>query len=215
MAKKAPQSPIFKAYSELKEKHPDTLILFRCGDFYEAYNEDAKACAEILGITLTKHSTAMDITDMAGFPYHALDTYLPKLIRAGKRGSAEATDENVTELDVQEETAGQSEVDKIRAEYEAKIAKLEERICELENDLDKTNRELDNNKICAQKIVERIISETVKYFKGDVPTQLNELYSNSLGKLEYIKLKHSCSGRITTSEMSFLIQYAEVGYKQK
>ena len=76
-------SPMMKQYHELKEKHPDVLLLFRRGDFYEIYEEDAEAAAKILGITLTKRSD--DGTRMAGFPYHALDTYLPKLIRAGRR----------------------------------------------------------------------------------------------------------------------------------
>ena len=76
-------SPMMKQFKKLKEKHPDRLLLFRCGDFYETYEEDAEASAKILGITLTKRSD--DGTRMAGFPHHALDTYLPKLIRAGKR----------------------------------------------------------------------------------------------------------------------------------
>ena len=77
------ESPIMKQFHDLKEKHPDALLLFRTGDFYETYEEDAEASADILGITLTKRTS--DNTKMAGFPYHALDTYLPKLIRAGKR----------------------------------------------------------------------------------------------------------------------------------
>lgn len=77
------QLPIMRQYHELKSKHPDAVLLFRCGDFYETYNDDAKVCADILGITLTK-STKTGV-NMAGFPYHALDTYLPKLIRAGQR----------------------------------------------------------------------------------------------------------------------------------
>lgn len=64
-------------------KHPDAVLLFRCGDFYEAYCEDAKPVSDILGITLTKRSS--DGLEMAGFPYHALDTYLPRLIRHGVR----------------------------------------------------------------------------------------------------------------------------------
>ena len=72
-----------KFWDDLKAKHPDALLLFRCGDFYETYEEDAKECARVLGITLTKRSDTG--TAMAGFPHHALDTYLPKLIRAGKR----------------------------------------------------------------------------------------------------------------------------------
>ena len=74
---------MLKQYHELKAKHPDAILLFRCGDFYETYEDDAEACAKILGITLTKRID--DSTRMAGFPYHALDTYLPKLIRAGRR----------------------------------------------------------------------------------------------------------------------------------
>lgn len=81
--------PIIKQYNDLKQKHPDALLFFRCGDFYETYKEDAVKASNILGITLTKHSKRMDEEGkplkMAGFPYHALDTYLPKLIRAGER----------------------------------------------------------------------------------------------------------------------------------
>ena len=81
--------PIIKQYNDLKQKHPDAMLLFRCGDFYETYKEDAVKASNILGITLTRHSKRMDdegqSLKMAGFPYHALDTYLPKLIRAGER----------------------------------------------------------------------------------------------------------------------------------
>lgn len=77
------ESPMMKKFRLLKSKHPDALLLFRCGDFYETYDADAKECAKVLGITLTKRIS--DGTVMAGFPHHALDTYLPKLIRAGKR----------------------------------------------------------------------------------------------------------------------------------
>ena len=75
--------PIVEQSRQLKEKYPDTLILLRCGDFYEAYDDDAQVCAKTLGITLTKRGS--ENTRMAGFPHHALDTYLPKLIRAGYR----------------------------------------------------------------------------------------------------------------------------------
>lgn len=79
-------TPMMKQYFELKAKHPDAIMLFRCGDFYETYSEDAVTASEILGITLTKRANGQGKTvEMAGFPHHALDTYLPKLIRAGKR----------------------------------------------------------------------------------------------------------------------------------
>ena len=82
-------SPIVKQYLDLKKKHPDAILLFRCGDFYETYKDDAVKASNILGITLTKSNGRKDDEGkplaMAGFPYHALDTYLPKLIRAGER----------------------------------------------------------------------------------------------------------------------------------
>lgn len=77
------QLPIYRKYCELKKKNPGRLVLFRCGDFYETYEDDAQLVSDCIGITLTKvHKTGLR---MAGFPYHALDTYLPRLIRAGFR----------------------------------------------------------------------------------------------------------------------------------
>ena len=82
-------TPMMRQFLELKAKHPDAVLLFRCGDFYETYCSDAVIASEILGITLTKRSNGKNpsaqVTEMAGFPFHALDTYLPKLVRAGKR----------------------------------------------------------------------------------------------------------------------------------
>lgn len=78
---------MMKQFQDLKDKYPDAIILFRCGDFYETYQQDAVEASDILGITLTRRSSngKKDAPQMAGFPHHALDTYLPKLIRAGKR----------------------------------------------------------------------------------------------------------------------------------
>ena len=110
-------SKMIETFKMLKEKHPDAVILFRVGDFYETYFEDAKKLSEVLGVTLTRQAkTEMDLT---GFPYHALDTYLPKLIRVGlrvaicddisepiklkKRGSDETTQEpQVEDADAEE-----------------------------------------------------------------------------------------------------------------
>ncbi len=79
-------TPMMKQFLDLKEKHPDAIMLFRCGDFYETYSTDAVDASQILGITLTKRANGKDKKiEMAGFPFHALDTYLPKLIRAGRR----------------------------------------------------------------------------------------------------------------------------------
>ena len=86
MAKDVVETPLMKQYFEMKAKHPEAVLLFRVGDFYETYCEDAIISAEILGITLTRRANgAAKSIEMAGFPHHALDTYLPKLVRAGKR----------------------------------------------------------------------------------------------------------------------------------
>jgi len=87
MSEEVVLTPMMKQFFELKTKHPDAVMLFRCGDFYETYCEDAVAASEILGITLTKRNNGKggQTIEMAGFPHHALDTYLPKLIRAGRR----------------------------------------------------------------------------------------------------------------------------------
>ena len=83
---KAAETPLMKQYYNIKAKHPDAILLFRVGDFYETFEEDAVKASGILGITLTKRANgAASYIDLAGFPHHALDTYLPKLVRAGQR----------------------------------------------------------------------------------------------------------------------------------
>ena len=85
MAKIA-ETPLMKQYIEAKKQHPDAVLLFRVGDFYETFSDDAVTASEILGITLTRRANgAAQYVELAGFPHHALDTYLPKLVRAGKR----------------------------------------------------------------------------------------------------------------------------------
>lgn len=86
MAKGIVETPMMKQYFEIKDKHPDAILLFRVGDFYETFSTDAIDAAEILGITLTRRANgAAQFVELAGFPHHALDTYLPKLVRAGRR----------------------------------------------------------------------------------------------------------------------------------
>ena len=86
MAKAIVETPLMKQYIAMKKQHPDAILLFRVGDFYETFSEDAIASSEILGITLTRRANgAAQYVELAGFPHHALDTYLPKLVRAGKR----------------------------------------------------------------------------------------------------------------------------------
>lgn len=87
MAKKEKLTPMMQQFEDFKRKYPNAVLLFRCGDFYETYNDDAVLASQVLGITLTRRSNKGSAcqTAMAGFPYHALDTYLPKLVRAGHR----------------------------------------------------------------------------------------------------------------------------------
>lgn len=87
MNKDIEMTPMMKQFMDIKSKHPDAILLFRCGDFYETYSTDAIDVSEILGITLTKRNNGKNnkTLEMAGFPYHALDTYLPKLVRSGRR----------------------------------------------------------------------------------------------------------------------------------
>ena len=86
MAKKIAEPPMMKQFVEIKAQHPDAILLFRVGDFYETFSDDAISASEILGITLTRRANgAAQFVELAGFPHHALDTYLPKLVRAGRR----------------------------------------------------------------------------------------------------------------------------------
>ena len=82
----APHKTLTEQYEAMKAKHPDAVLLFRCGDFYECFGDDAVTCADILQITITRRMNGPEKSiELAGFPHHALDTYLPKLVRAGKR----------------------------------------------------------------------------------------------------------------------------------
>lgn len=84
--KKVAETPLMRQYFEMKKKHPDAILLFRVGDFYELFGEDAQDASKILGITLTSRANGKaDRIYLAGFPHHALDAYLPKLVRAGRR----------------------------------------------------------------------------------------------------------------------------------
>lgn len=86
VTKRVIETPLMKQYYEMKRKYPEAILLFRVGDFYETFAEDAQSASEILKITLTRRANgSKDYVYLAGFPHHALDTYLPKLVRAGKR----------------------------------------------------------------------------------------------------------------------------------
>ena len=86
LTKTKKETPLMKQYHQIKSKYPDALLLFRVGDFYETFGEDAVKASKVLGIVLTKrHNGAANEIELAGFPHHSLNTYLPKLVRAGHR----------------------------------------------------------------------------------------------------------------------------------
>lgn len=187
------KSPLLKQFEDLKKKHPEALLLFRCGDFYETYNEDAEACASILGITLTERRTLYkeDATKIAGFPYHALDAYLPKLIRAGKR------------VAICDQMENPKEVIKRGAEP-----------VETETESSTNNKEQENMEQAKQQII-GIATETFKALNGIVPSSLNKRFSDAIGALEYIRLKFVNKARIEQDEMDYVLRLAEEGLKAK
>ena len=209
-----------KQFNELKAKHPDALLLFRVGDFYETYDEDAVKAGEILGITVTRKFNSKDkgsdghALKLAGFPYHALDTYLPKLIRAGVRVAiCDQLDSKVTkeypsnekeakpetdETKVQEKSKPSEDIETLKAEYENEMRILRLNCRDLEDKLEE--QETYNN-----TTVRRIISESIKALKGEIPPTLAGYFYNSLGKLEVIKIKNNLSYRLTTDEINYLI----------
>ena len=222
-------TPFMKQFNELKAKHPESILLFRIGDFYEAYDEDAVKAGEILGITVTRKFNSKDkgsdghALKMAGFPYHALDTYLPKLIRAGVRVAiCDQLDSRVMkeypsdekeakpetdETKVQEKSKPSDDIETLKAEYENEMRILRLNCRDLEDKLEE--QETYNN-----TIVRRIISESIKALKGEIPPTLAGYFYNSLGKLEVIKIKNNLSYRLTTDEINFLISEASKSHNK-
>lgn len=212
-----------KQFNELKAKHPEAILLFRIGDFYEAYDEDATKIGEILGITVTRKFNSKDkgsdghTLRLAGFPYHALDTYLPKLIRAGVRVAiCDHLDSKVTkeyssdekeakpetdETKVQEKSKPSEDIETLKAEYENEMRILRLNCRDLEDKLEE--QETYNN-----TTVRRIISESIKALKGEIPPTLAGYFYNSLGELEVIKIKNNLNFRLTSDEVNFLISEA-------
>lgn len=224
MAKETIKTPIMEQYKELKEKHPGAVILFRIGDFYEAYDEDAAKIGEILGVTVTRKFNSKEkgsdghALKLAGFPHHALDTYLPKLIRAGERvaicdkledpnkvtevcSDEETTKPETDEANEQEEAKPSEDIETLKAQYEKEMQILRLSIRDLEDKLEE--QETYNN-----TTVRRIISESIKALKGEIPSTLAGYFYNSLGKLEVIKIKNNLNFRLTSDEVNFLISEA-------
>ena len=225
MAKETIKTSIMERYKELKEKHPGVVLLFRIGDFYEAYDEDASKIGEILGVTVTRRLNSKEkgsdghALKLAGFPYHALDTYLPKLIRAGERvaicdhldgtntvteeypSDEEETEPETDETKVQEKSKPSEGIETLKAEYDQQME-------EITDECDKLKAELTEEKNRNLNIVSSIISESIKALKGEIPSTLAGYFYNSLGKLEVIKIKNNLNYRLTSDEVNFLISEA-------
>ena len=124
-------TPLMQQYQEMKKKHPDAVLLFRVGDFYEIFGKDAVIASEILGITLTRRANGRDnYIELAGFPHHALDTYLPKLVRAGKRVAIceQLEDPKLTKTSKQKvvETVAPNQMPKVEPKPEPKPEQVKE-----------------------------------------------------------------------------------------
>ena len=197
-----------KRFNDLKEKHPDKLLLFRCGDFYETYDTDAEDAARILGITLTKRNAKAGRKfvqqPMAGFPFHALDTYLPKLIRAGKlvaicdqledSKTTHTTKHGITEIITPneetktEETITKEQEQALRTEYENQIKNIKD--AAMEKDIE-------------------IAAATIKALGSNIPQQLNDHLASAIGKLVLIKIKNRQGVKPFSDEMNYLISMAQ------
>lgn len=219
MTKETTMTPFMKQFFDLKAKHPDALLLFRVGDFYEAYDEDAVKAGEILGITVTRKFNSKDkgsdghTLRLAGFPYHALDTYLPKLIRAGLRVAiCDLLDSKVTKEYPSDEKEAKPETDEVKEHEESQpsedIDTLKKETANLRAECEELKAKLQEQECRNLDVVQRIVSESIKAVRGELPTILAEYFYDSLGKLEVIKIKNSLNYRLTTDEISYLIEEA-------
>lgn len=189
------ESKYLQQFHELKEKHPEALLLFRVGSFYECYESDASIVSLILGITLTKRK---DGGNMAGFPHHALDTYLPKLIRAGQR------------------VAIYDQIDAPKQKTQTTTYKTDDGQFDVIENVkpNKTDKTMENKKEETQKVesvkVMGIATETIKALRGELPLTLANYLYDAIGKLEVIKIKHNLNLTPNRTEIAYLIEQAEI-----
>lgn len=205
------ETPIMKQYNDLKKKHPDALLLFRCGDFYETYNKDAEDAAEILGITLTKRNNGASQGDaMAGFPYHALDTYLPKLVRAGKRIAIceqleDPKGKTLVKRGVTELISPTQEVKPDKLPPLNDIAEEPDKEASIREEMNKRMEELESRHKDELLALARIVIKEL----STIPGTLNQALTNSIGILNMAKLKFQCGKTPTQSEIDYLIRMTE------
>ena len=184
------KSKYLQQFQELKEKHPEALLLFRCGDFYECYEGDASIASLILGTTLTKRE---DGGNMTGFPHHALDTYLPKLIRAGKRVAI------CDQLDAPMQKTQTTTYKTDDGQFDV-----------IPNKIEKTMENKEKEQKVESVKVMGIATETIKALRGELPLTLANYLYDAIGKLEVIKIKHNLNLTPNRTEIAYLIEQAEI-----
>ena len=184
------KSKYLQQFQELKEKHPEALLLFRCGDFYECYEGDASIASLILGTTLTKRE---DGGNMTGFPHHALDTYLPKLIRAGKRVRI------CDQLDAPMQKTQTTTYKTDDGQFDV-----------IPNKIEKTMENKEKEQKVESVKVMGIATETIKALRGELPLTLANYLYDAIGKLEVIKIKHNLNLTPNRTEIAYLIEQAEI-----
>ncbi len=222
--KETTKPSIMEQYKEYKERHPEAVLLFRIGDFYEAYDEDATKVGKILGVTVTRKLNSKErgsdghALKLAGFPYHALGIYARKLIKAGERvaicdpnkvteeypSDEEEAKPETDETKVQEETKPSEDIDTLKAQHKEEIETLKAQYEEQMKDLRAECEELKQG-YSNFADVRRVIRESIKALKGEIPFTLAGYFYNMLGELEVIKIKNNLNFRLTSDEVNYLI----------
>ena len=207
---------VLTTYKELKAKHPDAVLLFRCGDFYETYEDDAKICADVLGITLTKRTGSPKGEGyMAGFPHHALDAYLPKIVRAGHRVAICDMPEPTTKLvrrgsDELTTTATNNSTDNNSKSQENMKLNLSNNKSENQN---VQNAQVANTAITPIKVAEGSVPMSPEAFRAEYPdiedAEFEEVPQNTLSN------QNTPSNQNTSTTPSGLPQVQFSTYKTK
>lgn len=214
----APKTRMEK-HKEMKKKHPDAVLLYRVGDFYEALDADASVVASILGITLTKQQQGDVAYNIAGFPYHALDTYLPKIIRAGKRvaicDSLDEPSKHFVKRAAEQPASEQPTDDKDAriAELQARIDKLTTMCEEYEVTISELKQEQEQKADWHDDDMRKLVQCVLQNSNVHENTTINEHFKHALGTLPYLRIKINAKKQLTQAETNYLLDMAEKGEK--
>lgn len=219
--KETTKPSIMEQYKEYKERHPEAVLLFRCGDFYEAYDEDATKVGKILGVTVTRKLNSKErgsdghALRIAGFPHHALGIYARKLIKAGERvavcdpnkvteeypSDEEEAKPETDETKVQEETKPSEDIETLKAQHKEETKDLCEEVTNLRLKVALLKGQVSD-------ALYYTIKETIKILENNLPSALEEYYCNILGKLEVIRIKNNLDFSLTKDEINYLFSEA-------